>query len=58
MLLPSLGSPTSEGHGAAGVSPEEATEILQGLEHLCSGARLGDLEVLSLEKRELRGDLI
>uniref|UniRef100_A0A8B9IZ95 Serpin domain-containing protein n=1 Tax=Amazona collaria TaxID=241587 RepID=A0A8B9IZ95_9PSIT len=29
-----------EGHGAAGVSPEEAMGMLHGLEQLCSGARL------------------
>ncbi|RMC17063.1 hypothetical protein DUI87_05637 [Hirundo rustica rustica] len=45
-MLPALG-PTAGGCGAAGESPEEATEMFQGLEPLCSGARLGELEVLT-----------
>ena len=42
-----------EGCGAAGVSPEQAMEMLQGLEHLCSGDSLRELGWFSLEKRRL-----
>ncbi|RMC17055.1 hypothetical protein DUI87_05628 [Hirundo rustica rustica] len=45
-LPPALG-PTAGGCGAAGESPEESTEMLQELEPLCSGARLGELGVLT-----------
>ncbi|XP_038002323.1 IQCJ-SCHIP1 readthrough transcript protein-like isoform X2 [Motacilla alba alba] len=41
-MLPGLADPAG-GCGAAGERPEEATEMLQGLEPLCSGARLGEL---------------
>ncbi|XP_051629787.1 translation initiation factor IF-2-like [Manacus candei] len=37
----------AQGRGAAAESPEEAPEMLPGLEPLCSGARLGELGVLS-----------
>uniref|UniRef100_A0A8C3RDP5 Activator 1 subunit 5 n=1 Tax=Cyanoderma ruficeps TaxID=181631 RepID=A0A8C3RDP5_9PASS len=39
--------PTQEGPGAAGESPEKVTELLPGLEPLCSAARLGELGVLT-----------
>ncbi|RMC17053.1 hypothetical protein DUI87_05626 [Hirundo rustica rustica] len=40
-------APTAEGHGGAGTNPEEAMEVFQGLEPLCSGARLGQLGVFT-----------
>lgn len=40
-----------------GVSPEEASEMLQGLESLWSEVRLGELGISTLEKGRLQGDL-
>lgn len=40
----------------AGVSLEEISEMLQGLETLWAGDRLGELGISSLEKGRLQGD--
>ena len=48
VLHPALGSSAQEGQRPAGVGPEEATEMIQGWEHLSYEDRLRELWLFSL----------